>query len=118
MEFSQYVRRPFKVDAIEITADNIDEIADLGLGEVRESEKDGKPYISLNRRVVPNVARAYLGWWITKMDDNYRCYSPKAFKAQYLPQETVARAAHKDESPAEPVVARENTEADAEPVNA
>ena len=81
MEFTQFVRRPFAVEAVEITMLNIEEIAKL-IGELRV--KDGVIYIGLNHRTIPNVDRAYVGWWMTRMGNNYRCYSPKTFQHQFI----------------------------------
>lgn len=86
MEFNQYIRRPFVVEAVEITEENMVEIANL-VGEVRS--KNGVTFIALDRRVVPNVNRAYVGWFMTRMADNYRCYSPKVFTDQFTDYEPV-----------------------------
>ena len=80
MEFSSFVRRPFLVEAVQITEENIHELAKL-IGEVKY--KDGAPYIALDRRVIPNIRRAYIGWWFTKLDDNLRCYSGKVFEQEF-----------------------------------
>jgi hypothetical protein len=81
MEFTQYVRRPFAVEAVEITMLNIEEIAKL-IGEL--GVKDGVIHIALNRRIIPNVDRAFVGWFMTRMGNNYRCYSPKTFSHQFI----------------------------------
>lgn len=81
MEFNHFVRRPFAVEAVQITAENMAEVAEL-VGHVRT--KDGISFIALDRRIVPNVGRAYLGWWLTRLADNYRCYSPKTFKYEFI----------------------------------
>jgi len=80
MEFKKYVRRPFTVEALIITEENMEEIAKL-VGEVRT--EDDVTFIWLDRRVVPTVGRAYVGWYFTRLGDNYRCYSPKAFLGQF-----------------------------------
>ena len=81
MEFTgTYTRKPFAVEAIEITEENIALLAPL-LGELKE--KDGVPFIALDKRIVPNIHRAFIGWWVTRMDDNLRCYSPKIFEEQF-----------------------------------
>ena len=80
MNFTSFVRRPFLVEAVQITPENIDELA-LLLGEVKE--KDGEKHILLDRRIVPNIKRAFVGWWVTKLDDNLRCYSPKVFDKEF-----------------------------------
>jgi len=82
MEFTMFTRKPFSVSAIQITDENLDDIASL-IGEVKE--KDGVRFIALDKRIIPNIHRAFVGWWITKMGDNLRCYSPKVFEDQFEP---------------------------------
>lgn len=79
--FQRFVRTPFVVEAVIITEENIEEIAKL-IGEVRT--KGDEKYIALDRRVIPNIARAYIGWYFTKMEDNYRCYAPKLFSTLFV----------------------------------
>lgn len=86
MEFSQYIRRPFVVEAVEITEENMEEVAKL-VGEVRT--KDNVTFIQLDRRLVPNVTRAFVGWYMTRLGDNYRCYAPKIFNEQFMDYEPV-----------------------------
>lgn len=81
MTFDKFIRRPFAVEATQITSENIDELATI-LGELKE--KDGEKWISIDRRIVPNIRKAYIGWWITKLDDNYRAYSPKIFEKEFM----------------------------------
>ena len=82
MEMTKYARKPFLVDAVEITKDNIEEVA-KHVGDVR-SKDDGTPYILVDRRLVPNVTRVYIGFYMTKMGDNVRCYSKKVFNEQFV----------------------------------
>lgn len=85
MEFIQFVRKPFAVDAVEITVENMEEVAEL-IGDVRT--KGEVTYIQLDRRIIPNVGRAYVGWWLTRLGDNYRCYAPKVFNEQFIERGT------------------------------
>jgi hypothetical protein len=80
--FNQYVRTPFSVEATIITEENIEEVAQL-VGTVRV--KNGEKYVALDRRIVPNISRAYIGWYVTRLGDNFRCYSPKVFTEQFEP---------------------------------
>lgn len=98
MEFTQFVRRPFVVDAVQITEENMEEVAKL-IGDVRT--KDGSKHIALDRRLVPNVPRAYVGWWMTMLGDNYRCYSPKVFKAEFIEHEPEIKFVFDDDVPAD-----------------
>lgn len=80
MNYKTFVRRPFTVVAVEITEENIADIA-KHIGELKM--KDDETYIQLDRRVVPNVSKAQIGWFITRMDGNYRAYAPKVFEEQF-----------------------------------
>jgi hypothetical protein len=82
MELTQYVRKPFVVDAVEITAENIEEVAQY-VGDLKHRE-DGTPYILVDRRLVPNVYKVYIGFFMTKMGENVRCYSRRIFKEQFM----------------------------------
>lgn len=82
LEFNSYVRKPFIIEAVEVTEENIEEIAEH-VGTVRE--KDGKRYILVDHKKVPSVFRVYPGFWMTKMDGNIRCYSRKTFLEQFVP---------------------------------
>lgn len=81
MEFTTFVRKPFVVEAVEITKENIAEVAEL-VGTLREKD-NGQPYIQVDRRLVPNVFRVYPGFWMTRMGDNIRCYSKRIFEEQF-----------------------------------
>lgn len=83
MEFTDFVRKPFSVEAVEVTEENIAEIAEL-VGTLRYKD-NGVPYIAVDRRLVPNIYRVYPGFWMTRMGDNIRCYSKKIFKEQFTP---------------------------------
>lgn len=84
LEFGKYVRKPFEVEAVQITEENIGEVAEH-VGELRykDEKNNAEPYIQVNKRIVPNVFRVYPGFWMTRMGDNIRCYSPKVFKEQF-----------------------------------
>jgi hypothetical protein len=82
--FKTFVRKPFIVEAVEITEDNIKEVANY-VGDLRQKE-DGTPYILVDRRLVPNVERVYPGYFMTKMGENVRCYSRRIFKEQFMVQ--------------------------------
>ncbi len=82
MDFNTFVRKPFAVDAVEVTEENIAELAKL-VGKLHEKE-DGSPYIQVDRRLVPTVFRVFPGFWLTKMGDNVRCYSKSVFAKQFI----------------------------------
>ena len=81
LEFSEYVRKPFIVEAVKVTLENLEAIAAY-VGDVDEKE-DGTKFIKVNKNLVPNVWRVYPGFYMTRMGDNIRCYSPKIFAEQF-----------------------------------
>lgn len=81
MDFNEYVRKPFTVQAVQVTTENIDQVAEL-VGTICTKD-DGTPYIQADRRLVPNVLQVYPGFWLTKMGNNVRCYSAKIFNQQF-----------------------------------
>lgn len=84
MEFTTFIRKPFAVEAVKITRENIEEIAPL-VGELKTKE-DGTPYIEVDRKKVPSMLQVFLGSYMTKMGNNVRCYSPKVFEEQFTEQ--------------------------------
>jgi hypothetical protein len=81
MEFTEYVRKPFTVEAVEITEENLYEAAEF-IGTIRKTD-EGRTYIQVDRRLIPNVDRVYPGFWMTRIGGNVRCYSAKIFKEQF-----------------------------------
>lgn len=81
MDLSTYVRKPFTVEAVKITEENIEEIAQL-VGTLKQKE-DGTPYIEVDRKKVPSMLQVFVGSYMTKMGNNIRCYSPKVFEEQF-----------------------------------
>lgn len=82
LEFGSFVRKPFVIEAVEVTAENIEEIAEF-VGTIRR-KPNGDLYIDVDRKLVPSVYRVFPGFWMTKMGDNVRCYSKKTFKEQFV----------------------------------
>lgn len=77
MEFLPYIRKPFRVEAIEVTIENIHELSEM-CGELVEKEGQD-PYIQVDRKKVPNLFRIKLGFMVTKMGENLRAFSKEAF---------------------------------------
>jgi hypothetical protein len=99
MDFKDYIRKPFVVEAVEITRDNIEECAEI-IGELCFKD-DGSPYIQVDQELVPNVFRVFPGYWMTKMGDNVRCYSKKVFKDQFIEQDQSTKRNHTNDKKTE-----------------
>ncbi len=82
MEFNKFVRKPFVIEAIEVTEENIAELS-KSIGTLCK-KADGTPYIQVDRQLVPIIDKVYPGFWVTKMEHNVRCYSERTFKEQFV----------------------------------
>lgn len=83
-----YIRVPFEVRAVEITENNIAELAPL-VGELKTTD-DGASYIQASRRLVGNEYKIWPGFFITRVNDRYRCYSRRVFDFQFEKREDEA----------------------------
>lgn len=82
MEYTEFVRVPFLVQAVQITEENFDDIFELIGKEIKELP-GGKRYILIDRRIIPNGHKAQIGGWVTSMNDKIRYYSKTAFEEQF-----------------------------------
>lgn len=87
MEFAEFVRTPFKIEAFQITDENLEEVCDL-IGTEIKTKGDAR-HIVLDRRVVQTGFRAVIGGWVTRMGDRLRYYSPASFESQFTPMTPV-----------------------------
>jgi hypothetical protein len=106
LKIEKYVRKPFAVDAVEVTESNLYEAAKWCGGRVhrntqRWGEHAGQKFIRVN---VPNAlserqTMAYIGDWILSSNtgkNGFKVYTPKAFEKSFGKQvermvETVTR---------------------------
>ena len=82
MDFQPFIRRPFEIEAVRINTQNIEEVAEK-IGRV-EVLNDGTPTIVIDRNIIPNMHRAFPGFWLTRIGTRYRCYSSKYFDDQFV----------------------------------
>lgn len=88
LQFDTFVRKPFTVEAVEVTADNFPEIAELTNGTIRQKE-DGTPFIQVAKDNTkkedgtPKTFRIYVGFWITRMNNKIRAFSKKRFLEEF-----------------------------------
>lgn len=81
IEFKNYKRKSFPIEAVEITEENMDAVAEL-IGEVVQ-DSEGVRSIVIQGNKVPHIRRAYVGWWLTNVDGQMRCYMPTVFADQF-----------------------------------
>jgi hypothetical protein len=80
--FEQYVRKSFDVAAIQITDENIAELAPFIV--TLEQQENGRYIIIVDRKLIRNLDKVYSGYWLTKMGTTLRCYSQNAFAKHFV----------------------------------
>lgn len=81
METKKYARMPFEVDAVQLTEENMDEVATWCGGTVIEAKDDDKKHIKVEvvRAMNDKQTKAYIGDWVLKAGAGFKVYTAKAF---------------------------------------
>lgn len=82
MKTEMYQRRTFTVEAIQVTEENLYDVAKWCEGDVRTNNGTKKKYIQLEviNPLEPKHSRASIGEWILKSNQGYKIYADAAFK--------------------------------------
>ena len=79
---TKYVRKPFFVEAVLVTDENMAEVAEWAGGELKTTKAQGIPYIHIRTRVPRRPTKhfnAMDGDWILKSDRGCQVYPEEAF---------------------------------------
>lgn len=103
-------RKPFNVDAVRVTAENMEAVAEWCSGEIREETEGafkGQKYIHVRvyRPASDKQSKAFVGDWVLYAGTGYKVYTDRAFKNSFdidsteeLPQPPVENVFDKDQS--------------------
>lgn len=81
---TKYVRKPFTVDALQVTEENISEVAEWCQGTLEEaSNKDKYIRVRVHRPLHDRQTKAFVGDWVLYTASGYKVYTPKAFEATF-----------------------------------
>lgn len=83
LKIAEYQRKPFTVQAIQVTVDNMQEVAEWCGGEVI-LEQHGARLVNYIKVDIPDARterqkKAFVQDWVLKTDTHVKCYSKKAF---------------------------------------
>lgn len=86
----KYKRRPFEVDAVRVTEENIDALAMWCEGRVRQGDPRGEleKFIYLQKIHTPMNERqkmAFVDDWVLKTDKGFKFYTDQAFHKMFEP---------------------------------
>lgn len=79
----KYTRKPFEIEAIRVTEDNMEDVAQWCGGEIHKTEV-GKRYIKVDviRPLTEKQTKAFAGDWVLKNEsgkNGFKVYQHKAF---------------------------------------
>ena len=87
MDIKKYVRKPFVVEAVQVTEENIAEVADWCEGKIVNEDNDHayikvKTYRPMNRR----QSQAFINDWVLKTTLGFKVYVDDAFGKTFVEQ--------------------------------
>lgn len=91
LETQRYTRKPFDIDAVRVTADNITEVAQWVDGDIRTDDVGQYIKVRVHRPASERQTKAYIGDWVLYAGTGYKCYTPAAFNKSFdkISDETV-----------------------------
>jgi hypothetical protein len=87
MQTSVYNRKPLQVEAIQVTDDNLYEIAKWCGGDVHTHPVNSKKHIEVKvlHPLHKKQSRAAIGDWVLKSEQGFKIYADSAFRKGFEP---------------------------------
>lgn len=79
LETKKFIRKPFHIDAVEVTLANIEEVAKWVDGEVRTDDLGRYVKVRVHRPMNDRQTKAYVGDRVLYAGTGYKVYNAKAF---------------------------------------
>lgn len=90
MKIEQFIRKSFPVEAVRVTAANIEEVANWCGGTIRTEESNapynaGEQYIKVRVEtpLTPRQTMAFVGDWVLYAGKGYKVYKDKPFRKSF-----------------------------------
>jgi hypothetical protein len=87
----KFARKPFYVDAVRVSADNIEKVAEWCGGEIRTDEEGKHVKVNVYRPQSERQSKAYVGDWVLYSGSGYKCYTPKSFDKSFEKVRTLTK---------------------------
>jgi len=85
IQTTQFVRKPFYVDAVQVTSENMEEVARWCNADIREDEKGRYIKVRVFKPANEKQTRAYVGYWVLYAGTGYKVYNNNAFEICFEP---------------------------------
>ena len=87
MNIQQFVRLPFYVDAVQVTQDNMAEVAEWCSGRIQQADLRSGPVdyikVAVPHTVSERQTMAFVGDWVLKAGKTFKVYTQKAFDGSF-----------------------------------
>lgn len=85
MHTNKYSRRIFEIDAVQVTPENMEEVATWCEGAVRHNVAgDAYVKVKVHRPMNEKHTRAYPGDWVSLSKSGYKVYTDRAFQNSFV----------------------------------
>lgn len=93
MKTHKFARKPFYVDAVRVSEENIEEVAKWCNGDVQTDSSEGL-YIKVrvHRPLTDRQTKAFIGDWVLFAGSGFKVYTPKAFDKSFEKVKTLTKA--------------------------
>lgn len=83
MQTNRYNRKSFSVDAVQVTEENMEEVAKWCQGQIREENSRKYIQVRVVRPLTERQTKAFAGDWILYAGTGYKVYTNKAFVGSF-----------------------------------
>lgn len=97
LKIRKFGRKTFYVDAVRVTSENIDEVAEWCRGDVRVLENSTRQVakyvkVRVHRPLEDRQTQAFVGDWVLYAGTGFKVYTPKAFEKSFDPVTTLTKS--------------------------
>lgn len=83
LAIKDYTRKPFTVEAVQVTPQNLEEVAKWCGGEIITERRGGREVkyikVDVSRPMTERQTKAFVEDWVLKAGTGFKCYTKKAF---------------------------------------
>lgn len=101
LNIQKFIRKPFPVEGVRVTKDNMQLVAEWCGGEIRQNAKGVKHvFIDVHRPMTERQTMAFVGDWVLFADRGYKIYTQNAFSRNFELVQAGTGSDHADFEPA------------------
>lgn len=83
MKTHKFARKPFYVDAVRVSEENIEEVAKWVQGEILTDDEGKHIKVRVHRPLNDRQSKAFVGDWVLKSGNGFKVYVPQAFDKSF-----------------------------------